>query len=331
VAEFIIGNPLRKWARKYPLLQQMLWWLDYALLWLLQSLLRLLPVDLSSRLGERIGTFIGPFMRSKNAILRDNMAVAFPGLQDAEVDALVQRVWGRAGRILAEYPHLGTIGQEPGRLQIEIRQAIPTYADPTRPAVVISAHLSNWEICALALARMGIPNASLYSPPSNPWLDRLLLRSRRALGCELLPRDNSARALLRALRHGRTIGMIIDRRVDEGRPIPFFGRDKSSTLMPAKLALKHNCDFVPIQVIRLQDARYQVIFHPPIRPADSSADEQTQAMDMTRQAHQLFERWIEGNPQDWFCSKRLWPKAKKAKLPVTEEAPRGAHINSRAA
>ena len=40
VAEFIIGNPLRKWARKYPLLQQTLWALDYALLWLLQSLLR---------------------------------------------------------------------------------------------------------------------------------------------------------------------------------------------------------------------------------------------------------------------------------------------------
>ena len=193
MTEFIIGNPLRKWARKYPLLQQMLWWLDYALLWLLQSLLRLLPVDLSSRLGERIGTFIGPFMRSKNAILRDNMAVAFPGLQDAEVDALVQRVWGRAGRILAEYPHLGTIGQEPGRLQIEIRQAIPTYADPTRPAVVISAHLSNWEICALALARMGIPNASLYSPPSNPWLDRLLLRSRRALPGHISPADQARR------------------------------------------------------------------------------------------------------------------------------------------
>jgi len=331
VAEFIIGNPLRKWARKYPLLQQALWRLDYALLWSLQGLLRWLPVDLSSRLGHRIGAFVGPLMGRKNAIIRDNMAIAFPHLNATDLDALVRRVWGRAGRILAEYPHLATIGHEPGRLQIEIRQAIPTYADPARPAVMISAHLSNWEICALALAKLGIPNASLYSPPTNPHLDRLLLESRRALGCELLPRDNSARALVRALHHGRSIGIIIDRRVDEGKPVSFFERDKTSTLMPAKLALRHACDFVPIQVIRLEDARYQVIFHPPIRPVDDGADAETQALDMTRQAHQLFEQWIKGNPQDWFCSKRLWPKARKTKLPVTEEAPRGAHIDSHAA
>jgi KDO2-lipid IV(A) lauroyltransferase len=140
----------------------------------------------------------------------------------------------------------------------------------------------------------------------------MLTDNRRALNCELLSRDNSARLLMRALKQGRTAGIVIDRRVDEGRPVSFFGRDKLSTQMPAKLALKFGCDLVPAQVERLEDARFRVTFHEPVLPADLEADEHGQALDMTAQVHQHFESWIQQHPEDWFCSKRLWEKQKNA-------------------
>jgi KDO2-lipid IV(A) lauroyltransferase len=309
LAEFIIGNPLRKLAREHRTLQQLLWRLDFAMIWLLGKLFTLLPIDTASRVGERVGRWVGPRLKRKSEIYRENLARAFPELGEAELEALLVRAWGRAGRVLAEYPHLPALLTEPERLQIDLRQPLSACGDPPRPCIVVSAHQSNWEVAASALARLGIPNASLYSPPTNPLLDRLLLESRRALNCELLPRDNSARALMGALREGRTVGMVVDRRVDEGRAVRFFGHDKPSTLMPARLALKYGCDLVPAQVERLRDARYRVTFHPPIRPADPGADETAQALDMTQQLHRQFEAWIRQCPQDWFCSKRLWPKA----------------------
>lgn len=331
MAEFILGNSLRKWARRHEPLRQVLWRLDFALVWLLKTFLQALPVDLSSRAGARVGAFIGPLMKRKTAIYRDNLATAFPELGEPELDELVKRAWGRAGRVLAEYPHLATILQDPERLQIEIRGPIPTYADTSRPAVVVAPHLSNWEVVCSAMAKMGIPNASLYSPPTNPLLDRLLLDSRRALNCELLPRDNSARALMRALREGRTAGMVMDRRVDDGGAVTFFGRDKMSTLMPAKLALKADSDLVPVHVERLRDARFRVTFYPPVRPADPNADETAKALDMTQQVHLLFQDWIRRAPADWFCSKRLWAKEKTGKMTESKETGRDADINSRAA
>lgn len=331
MAEFILGNPLRKWARRHQPLRQVLWRLDFALVWLLKTFLQALPVDLSSRAGARLGAFIGPLMKRKTVIYRDNLAIAFPELSERELDELVKRAWGRAGRVLAEYPHLATILQEPERLEIEVRGASPTYADPSRPMVVATVHLSNWEVVCSAMAKIGIPNASLYSPPTNPLLDRLLLASRGALDCELLPRDNSARPLMRALREGRTAGIVMDRRVDDGAPVKFFGRDKPSTLMPAKLALKFGCDLVPVQVERLRDARFRVTFHPPVEPADPGADENARALAMTQQVHQLFEGWIRRAPADWFCSKRLWGKEKTGKTIQSEENGRDADINSHAA
>lgn len=317
MAEFIIGSPLRKIAREHEPLRQFLWRLDYGFLWLLQKLLQALPVDLSSRMGQRIGAIVGPMMKHKTDIYRGNLAIAFPELSEKELDALVRAAWGRAGRILAEYPHLETILKEDERLQIEIRTPIDTYTDPSQPCVIVTAHQSNWEVVCSAMAKLGMPNASLYSPPTNPMLDRLLLESRQALNCELLPRDNSARLLMRALKSGRTAAMVMDRRVDDGRPVRFFGRDKLSTTMPAKLALKFDRPMVPVQVVRLEDARYRVIFHDPITPRDPDADENAQALDMIEQVHACFEDWIRAKPEDWFCSKRLWAKGKIVK----EEAP----------
>jgi KDO2-lipid IV(A) lauroyltransferase len=328
VAEFLVGNSLRHIARRHELLRQLLWRIDFVLVWIVFHLSKLLSIDMSSRFGQRVGAWVGPRLKKKTTIYRENMAVAFPELNDDELDHLVSRAWGRAGRILTEYAHLTTILEDPERLVIDIREPIETYTNPTRPCVIVTAHQSNWEVVCTALAKMGIPNASLYSPPTNPMLDRMLARSRRALNSELLPRDNSARLLMRALKKGRTAAMVMDRRVDEGKPIRFFGHEKMSTIMPAKLALKFDCDLVPVQVERLQDARYRVTFHPPARPHDPDADETARAINMTQQVHGHFEHWIRQRPEDWFCSKRLWRKGKPT---PSEEAGSDADIDSYAA
>ena len=124
MAEFIVGNPLRKLARDRLWLRQLLWRLDFVVVWLLVRLAQLLPVDTASRLGDRVGSWIGPKLKAKTAIYRANMAVAFPEMTAAELDQLVVRAWGRSGRVLAEYPHLGTILSEEERLTIDIREPI---------------------------------------------------------------------------------------------------------------------------------------------------------------------------------------------------------------
>ena len=99
MAEFILGNPLRKVARKHRLLQRLLWRLDYGLIWTVVKLARLLPVDTASRYGERIGAWIGPKLRKKSAIFKENMRQAFPELGEDALDQLVRRAWGRSASI----------------------------------------------------------------------------------------------------------------------------------------------------------------------------------------------------------------------------------------
>ena len=102
--------------------------------------------------------------------------------------------------------------------------------------------------------------------------------------------------------------MIMDQRVDSGVPIPFFGIDKYTTLVPARLALRHGCDLVPVRTERLDGAKFRVTFYEPVRPDDPSAEEIEKARQITVKINLLFEQWILEKPEDWWCSKRRWPK-----------------------
>ena len=49
---------------------------------------------------------------------------------------------------------------------------------------------------------------------------------------------------------------------------------------------------------------------------------------MIQQVHHQFEDWIRQQPEDWFCSKRLWPKGN---IQQTEETGSDADTDSYAA
>ncbi len=311
---------MRKLARKHPAVARILWYVDYLLVRGAVALFRLLPLDAASRAGQCIGRVLGPCLVKKSAIMDENLSVAFPGRPPAERRQLIRQIWARVGRLLAEYPHLGTIAADPARIEIEQRGPAYSAGNDAR-RVFVTAHQSNWEVAILGMARLGIESTTLYSPASNPFLNRLLHESRSALCCELIPRDNSARPLMRAIAAGRSAAMVVDRRVDNGVEIEFFGHDKESTLMPARLALRFGGGITPIQVERLEGARFRVVVHPSIVPQDPQAPVDVQAVDMTKQVHQLFERWIKSSPEDWFCSKRLWPKRIMQSMSDSARAP----------
>jgi KDO2-lipid IV(A) lauroyltransferase len=148
----------------------------------------------------------------------------------------------------------------------------------------------------------------VYTPLQNPSLDRMLQRARGELGFQTVARDGAARELMRCLKHGKSVGLIVDQRVDSGEMLPFFGTGMLTSVTPAQLALRFNCELIPVQVQRLPGARFRVSFHAPLRATDPAAPAAEQASQLRRAINQLFEAWIRERPQEWMCTKRRWPK-----------------------
>jgi KDO2-lipid IV(A) lauroyltransferase len=116
--------------------------------------------------------------------------------------------------------------------------------DAGRGLVMLTPHLGAFEVIAQAYAeRFGArqPMTALYRPARQPWLRTLEEAARVRPGLLTAPASLAGvRQMIRALRHGQTVGLLPDQVPPEGMGVwaPFFGRPAYTMTLAAKLALQ---------------------------------------------------------------------------------------------
>lgn len=313
MAALFLNGALRRRIDRRPMLRRTRWALEAAILGSFWQICSVLKPAAASAFGRACLRAIGPSL-GKSAHVDRNLRVAFPDLDDAGRRALLREIWGNAGAVLAESPHFRTICHDDFEKHIarDDRFDVEAYCSGARHGIFVTAHLGNWEVAVAAAIHAGIPVTVVYAPSSNPYIDRMLRRRREKLGGRLVSREEGARPIVHELSEGRSIGLVIDARDDSGVPLPFFDRDKMTTLAPARLALRFKCDLIPTRVERLGHARFRVTAYPPVRPDPALGSEREQAIQMTREVHRLFEHWIRARPHEWLCIKRAWARDERS-------------------
>ncbi len=277
--------------------------------WLLFGFFRLLPVAWASGLGGALARAIGPHLGiSRRA--RQNLRRALPELSDAAADQAIRGMWDNLGRVGAEYAHLGKyrVYETGGRIEMIGAENIRRYGAPGERAIFFSGHFGNWEVATLAVTQAGLGVAEIYRAANNPFVDDIMNHARSVVGSELVPKGIvAARRALVALKQGRHIAMLVDQKMNDGIPVPFFGRDAMTAPALAKFALHFNCAVVPVRVDRLPHARFRITAEPPLsyeRTGDPARDE----LALMTQVNLVLERWIREQPDHWFWLHRRWPE-----------------------
>ncbi|MFL5266388.1 MAG: lauroyl acyltransferase [Stellaceae bacterium] len=268
---------------------------------------KLLPLDCASALGGALGRRIGPFFGiSKHA--RRSLRRAFPELSETEIARVVASMWDNLGRVAAEYPHLRKIGVfEPGgRVETHGFEHVDRAVAARRRIIVFSGHIANWEIGMLAGVQYGISVAQIYRAANNPLMDRMIARFRGNRG-EFIPKGAiAARRAIAALSRGTHLGLLADQKMNDGIPVPFFGRPAMTAPALAVLALRFDCAVLPLRVERLAGARFRVTVFPPL-PLPRSGDPHADAAALMARVNAILEEWVRDRPAQWLWVHRRWP------------------------
>jgi Kdo2-lipid IVA lauroyltransferase/acyltransferase len=269
--------------------------------------LKSLPLDCASALGGALGRRIGPlFGISKHA--RRSLRRAFPELSDTEIAGVVTSMWDNLGRVAAEYPHLRKISVfEPGgRVETHGFEHVDRALAAGRRMIVFSGHIANWEIGMLAGVQYGISVAQIYRAANNPLMDRMIARFRGNHG-EFIPKGAiAARRAIAALSRGAHLGLLADQKMNDGIPVPFFGRPAMTAPALAVLALRFDCAVLPLRVERLAGARFRVTVFPPL-PLARSGEPHADAAALMARVNAILEEWIRDRPEQWLWVHRRWP------------------------
>jgi KDO2-lipid IV(A) lauroyltransferase len=287
-------------------LRQAGYFLQAAALALFLGFCRLLPVDRASALGGWIGRTVGPHMGQSKKAAR-NLARALPENDADENRRILLGMWDNLGRVIAEYPHLATICAklEGGRVEIDGLDTVRGLIDDGKPGILFGAHLANWEVQPFIARHTGLELGLIYRAPNNAWVDGILRRLRDS---PLMFRkgQEGAKALFSLLRHGGHAAMLVDQKMNDGIPVPFFGRDAMTAPAIAQFAIRLGAVLVPVRTERLQGARFRITVYPPLEirsTGDRAADERA----LMARINAIVEEWVRARPEQWLWLHRRWP------------------------
>jgi len=195
---------------------------------------------------------------------------------------------------------------------------------PPGPQILVTGHFGNWELLGQMLARRGRSVMSVAMPLANPTVDRLLLDIRRRSGQIIVPRAGAVRQLLRQLRGGGKVALLLDQNTkpDEGGVyVDFFGRPVPVSQAAAMLALQTGAPIL-VGFCRMDETgRYRPWVAGELRPgADRAAARDPAAVRaLTTRIAALTEQAVRAHPADWLWMYKRWkyvpPGADRAAYP----------------
>jgi phosphatidylinositol dimannoside acyltransferase len=167
--------------------------------------------------------------------------------------------------------------------------------DSGRGGILVLVHFGSWDIAASMALAAGHSVSTVMAPVGTPSITALLGWSRRVKEMELFTPAAAARGLLRALRAGRLIALLVD--IPEGGPtteVRFCNGPVKFTIGPAVLARVTGAPLVPVSCWR-EPAGYRVHVREPFHPADGDGDEA-----IMQRVAAILEDDIHRMPAQWY-------------------------------
>ncbi|SMH32484.1 lysophospholipid acyltransferase family protein [Maritimibacter sp. HL-12] len=276
--------------------------LRYLPLWSALSVVRWRSFDLRSRgLGTTFAVVMRWFPPARRRFDREAKRV-FPDMTRRDRTKLGQEMGRHMGRTLFEIYHCAEFHTQhqkfrasgPGLDALRAAQAAG------KGAIIVSGHFGQWEAVRAAIKMYGLESGAVYRPHKNRHYERRIRAGIEAGGKPILATGHvGTRALVRHLRAGGIIAILLDEKYAEGVPLPFLGHDALTSLSAAQLALKYDLPMIPAYGIRIDDGdAFRVDFEAPIPHSDS--------ITMTRAFNDSLSSRIMAHPAQWYWMLRRW-------------------------
>jgi KDO2-lipid IV(A) lauroyltransferase len=219
-------------------------WFSNLLNFLGLSLLRLfafLPYAITVYVGYGLGWLAAHIPNSRAKVVKTNLRLCFPNLNEKEINALALEHWKLFGRSVLERSRiwLGT------KKQIADIVTIDSAIDlgDRKPRLLINPHFVGLEggfmaLSALASQRNWPKGAGLYQKMKNPFFNQKMIEWRNRFGGKSIERQSRLRDLIREIQTGNFIFIAPDIDLDprDSVFVPFFGIQTNTITSVSRIA-----------------------------------------------------------------------------------------------
>lgn len=203
------------------------------------------------RWGAVVGWLIPRLVRRRAHIVRTNLALCFPEVDQDTRDQWQRRHFRLLGQSLIDRGLLW-FGLESTILNTVTLQGLHHIDEAlaaNKRILLLVPHFISMDAVGTRLSMSVDPLACFFARQSDPDVDKLMYEGRsRFVSCPLMDRKKGMRQLIRALRDGAPVFYLPD--MDFGRDgsifAPFFGVQASTLLTTAQIAAHQDAVVIPV-------------------------------------------------------------------------------------
>ena len=274
---------------------------QFVFITLLFGVFRLIGFKNSSNIGFFLGKTLGPIFRSKSLIIKNLEKANIKG----DFEKISSNVLGNYGRIFAEYVHLKNFKNDKLSkfISIEGKEYLDQIKKNKKKVIFVSGHFNNFELMAMQIEKEGIDCAAIYRPLNNPYLNEVMEKIRKRDICkkQIKKGRSGTRELVKLMKEGNSIALMVDQRVREGEKVSFFNHLATSTTIPAQFIKKYECDLVPIYIERKNKFYFKMYVSKPIKISKNKS-----SFEITKFINEVLEKMILKNIDQWIWTHNRW-------------------------
>lgn len=290
--------------------------------------LGLLPLRFASALGARLGVLAWAVAFGERKKALDSLAIAFPERAEAERRTLGRASFAHLGRGLFELACLTELDRSIDAFvewPAESRAVLDAALARKKGVLFISGHVGHWELLVRRGALAGYPCQTIAKETSDPRLTAFLesLRASGRVKTIWRGRPGAAKEILRAIKRGEILGMLIDQDTNvQSVFVPFFGREAKTPRAAADLALRTGAAVVLGFCHRVGPTSFRLSMRELPAPV---AEGEAAVLALTRALTQGIEAAIRSVPEQWVWVHDRWrsrpEERSRAALPSTAFGP----------
>lgn len=277
--------------------------------WLVDAILRvvirvalLLPYALRVRFfGWLVAKVLGPASGFRRAAL-ENLALVWPDRSPHEHRRIATGCLENAGRAFIENYSAREFAARLAANSLEGSgwPALQKAVAESRPAILVTGHIGNYEAVRAALAGRGLCVGGLYREMTNKYFNAHYVGTLQRYGGPIFPQGRRGTAgFVRHLKSGGQVVLLFDRRVRGAPMLDFLGHPARTALSAADLALRYGADLIPFYGIRQPDGlSFKTVLEAPVPHTDAET--------MTQILNDSLAARIEADPDQWFWVHRRW-------------------------
>lgn len=274
------------------------------------ALIALLPIRFAAALGRGLGSVVSSLAAGERRRALASLRRAFPDKPDAQLEALARASFRHLGQSLFELACVAQLDRDVDRFiewPTEDRRALEAALSRGKGVVFVTGHVGNWELLARRVALAGFPSQSIARETSDAGMTQLVERFRLSGNVKSIWRgqDGAARAMLRALKAGEILGLVIDQDTKvQSLFVPFFGVLAATPRAPADLAVRTGAALMVGFCQRQPGGRYLLTMKE--LPVEPSGDRERDVWKLTETLSSEIEHAIRRAPEQWVWMHQRW-------------------------